>query len=100
MECCRKQGGLISKKNKKEDTFFPPEFYDGTKSPNAPRDVKTSGITQAPIHAICCVLLHLQKYRDEKRVRAKGFFGKISRTQHAALVPDLIITNISRKIDS
>jgi hypothetical protein len=36
---------------------------------------------------------------DEERERAKGFLGKISRAQQAALVIDLIMDNISRKIE-
>ena len=36
---------------------------------------------------------------NEKRGRAKGFLGKISRAQQAALVIDLIMDNISKKIE-
>jgi len=45
--------------NEKEKTYFPsPEYYDVTRSPNAPEHVKTSGMTQPPVHAIACFYIH------------------------------------------
>jgi hypothetical protein len=69
-----------NKKNKKEedDTYFPSaEFYDVTRSLNAPRHVKTSGITQPPIHAISCYYIYKNSDDDEGKERAKRFLGKI-----------------------
>lgn len=45
--------------NKKEKTYFPAaEFYDITRSPNAPRHIGTSGMTQPPVHAIACYYIY------------------------------------------
>ena len=41
------------------DVYFPgPDFWDSTRSPDAPRDVVTSGLTQPPIHAVACLELY------------------------------------------
>ena len=41
------------------DVYFPgPDFWDSARSPDAPRDVVTSGLTQPPIHAVACLELY------------------------------------------
>ena len=45
--------------NEKEKTYFPTaEFYEITRSPNAPKHIGTSGMTQPPVHAIACFYIH------------------------------------------
>ena len=67
-----------NKKNKKEDTYFPSaEFYDVMRSPNAPRHVKTSGITQPPVHTISCYYIYKNSTDDKGRERAKRFLSNI-----------------------
>ena len=91
---------VYANKKKQEDTFFSAEFYDASRSPNAPRHVKTSGITQPMAHAVPYFYCIFKKMDDEERERAKGFLGKISsRAQQPALVIDLIMDNISKKIE-
>jgi hypothetical protein len=49
--------------NKK--TYFPAaDFYDITRSENAPRNIGTSGMTQPPVHSIACyysIKMHRRK---------------------------------------
>src|SRR5215831_1226930 len=57
--------------NEKEKTYFPAaDFYDITRSPNAPKQVGTSGMTQPPVHAIACYYIY--KNADDK-IKAKKF---------------------------
>ena len=45
--------------NEKEKTYFPSaDFYDIARSPNAPKHIRTSGITDPPMHAIACLYIH------------------------------------------
>ncbi|MFQ5940360.1 MAG: glycoside hydrolase, partial [Nitrososphaerales archaeon] len=45
--------------NEKEKTYFPAaDFYDITRSPNAPKHIGTSGMTQPPVHAIACYYIY------------------------------------------
>ncbi len=45
--------------NEKEKTYFPAaNFYDITRSPNAPKHIGTSGMTQPPVHAISCYYIY------------------------------------------
>ncbi|MGA7369095.1 MAG: hypothetical protein WBX01_08195 [Nitrososphaeraceae archaeon] len=45
--------------NEKEKTYFPAaKFYDITRSPNAPKHIGTSGMTQPPVHAIACYYIY------------------------------------------
>ena len=45
--------------NEKEKTYFPTaEFYEITRSPNAPKHIGTSGMTQPPVHTIACFYIH------------------------------------------
>jgi glycogen debranching enzyme len=45
--------------NEKEKTYFPTaEFYEIGRSPNAPKHIGTSGMTQPPVHAIACFYIH------------------------------------------
>jgi glycogen debranching enzyme len=53
--------------NPAEADYFPgPEFWQASRSPAAPKDVRGSGITQPPIHAIAA----LQIYRHSEQARA------------------------------
>jgi hypothetical protein len=54
-----------------EDAYFPgPAFWESSKrSPRAPRDVETSGITQPPIHARAALEMH-RHARDVEGSRA------------------------------
>jgi len=45
--------------NEKEKTYFPTaEYYEITRSPNAPQHIGTSGMTQPPVHALACFYIH------------------------------------------
>jgi glycogen debranching enzyme len=45
--------------NEKEKTYFPSaEFYEIGRSPNAPKHIGTSGMTQPPVHAIACFYIY------------------------------------------
>jgi len=45
--------------NDKEKTYFPAaDFYDISRSPNAPKTIGTSGMTQPPMHAISSYYIH------------------------------------------
>ena len=61
--------------NEKEKTYFPAaDFYDITRSPNAPKHIGTSGMTQPPVHAIACYYI----YENSKdKIRAKNFLNRI-----------------------
>lgn len=44
--------------NEKEKTYFPsPAFYDTARSPNAPKHIRTSGITDPPMHAYIFIII-------------------------------------------
>ena len=61
--------------NEKEKTYFPsPEYYDITRSPNAPENVKTSGMTQPPVHALTRVYVH-QNSKD--KAKTKEFLTRV-----------------------
>jgi len=61
--------------NKREKTYFPAaDFYDTTRSPNAPRHIGTSGMTQPPVHAIACYFIY---QNSENKAEAKNFLSKI-----------------------
>ncbi|MGD9534848.1 MAG: hypothetical protein AB7V56_13905 [Candidatus Nitrosocosmicus sp.] len=52
--------------NEREKTYFPAaDFYEITRSENAPTHIGTSGMTQPPIHAISCYYIH--KNSTDKR---------------------------------
>jgi hypothetical protein len=73
--------------NEKEKTYFPsPEYYDITRSPNAPNHVKTSGMTQPPVHALACLSIRsileaiaVQPAEGETEERWIYFFRCINR---------------------
>ncbi len=45
--------------NNKEKTYFPAaDFYDVNRSPNAPHNIGTSGMTQPPMHAIASYYIY------------------------------------------
>jgi Mannosylglycerate hydrolase MGH1-like glycoside hydrolase domain len=61
--------------NEKEKTYFPsPEYYDITRSPNAPTHVKTSGMTQPPVHALACVYIH---HNSKDKAKTKEFLTRV-----------------------
>lgn len=61
--------------NPKEKTYFPAaEFYDITRSPYAPRNIGTSGMTQPPAHAIACYYIYINA---RNKLKAKKFLAKI-----------------------
>src|SRR5215831_6309711 len=61
--------------NEKEKTYFPAaDFYDITRSPNAPKHIGTSGMTQPPVHAIACYYIY---ENAEDKDYAKSFLNRI-----------------------
>ena len=61
--------------NEKEKTYFPsPEYYDITRSPNAPNHVKTSGMTQPPVHALACFYIH---HNSKDKAKTKEFLARV-----------------------
>jgi hypothetical protein len=61
--------------NEKEKTYFPsPEYYDITRSPNAPNHVKTSGMTQPPVHAPACLYIH---HNSKDKAKTKEFLARV-----------------------
>ncbi len=61
--------------NEKATSYFPsPTFYDSQKSSDAPRHVKTSGMTQPSVHAIAAYHIY-QNHPDQKE--AKEFLKRI-----------------------
>lgn len=49
--------------------YFPdPEFWDSSISPHAPKDYRTSGITQPPVHAIAALYIY-ERAKDKKSAR-------------------------------
>jgi hypothetical protein len=62
--------------NEKEKTYFPAaKFYEITRSPNAPRHIGTSGMTQPPVHAIACYYIY-ENDTDQAKTRSKEFLRK------------------------
>jgi glycogen debranching enzyme len=50
-------------------TYFPAaDFYNITRSENAPKNVGTSGMTQPPVHSIACYYIY-QNAQDKTRVK-------------------------------
>ncbi len=61
--------------NEKEKTYFPAaDFYEITRSPNAPTHIGTSGMTQPPVHAISCYYIH---YNSTDKSKTKTFLQNI-----------------------
>lgn len=59
--------------NEKEKTYFPDtDFYEITRSNNAPTNIGTSGMTQP--HAISCYYIY---ENSEDKPKAKEFLNKI-----------------------
>lgn len=53
--------------NDKEKTYFPAsDFYDINRSPNAPKNIGTSGMTQPPMHAIASYYIY-ENSQNKKR---------------------------------
>ena len=62
--------------NGKENTYFPSaDFYEVTRSDNAPTKIGTSGMTQPPVHVISCYYIY---ENSEDKAKAKEFLNKIS----------------------
>jgi hypothetical protein len=61
--------------NEKEKTYFPDaDFYETTRSNNAPTNIGTSGMTQPRVHAISCYYIY---ENSEDKPKAKEFLNKI-----------------------
>lgn len=61
--------------NEKEKTYFPAaDFYDITRSSNAPKHIGTSGMTQPPVHAIASYYIY---ENAENKTKAKDFLNKM-----------------------
>ena len=61
--------------NEKEKTYFPShQYYDVTRSPNAPKHVKTSGMTQPPVHAPACFYIH---HNSKDKAKTKEFLARV-----------------------
>lgn len=61
--------------NEKEKTYFPSaKFYEIKRSPNAPRHIGTSGMTQPAVHAIACFYIY---HNSEDKARSKEFLTKV-----------------------
>jgi hypothetical protein len=57
------------------EEYFPgPSFWDSSRSENAPRGRRTSGITQPPVHAIAALRIY---ERDRDRESARAFLEEI-----------------------
>jgi mannosylglycerate hydrolase MGH1-like protein len=70
-----------SKKDKADGkvTYFPtPDFYDSAKvTKDAPKHVKTSALTQPPVHAIACYYIYANAHRQADKKKAKEFLKEI-----------------------
>jgi Glycosyl hydrolase family 63 C-terminal domain len=63
--------------NEKEKTYFPAaDFYEITRSPNAPRHIGTSGMTQPPVHAIACYYIY-KNDTDQEKIKSKKSLRKL-----------------------
>lgn len=64
--------------NEKEKTYFPAaDFYEITRSPNAPTNIGTSGMTQPPVHAISCYYIYKNAKDQNSKTAAMDFLEKI-----------------------
>lgn len=56
--------------NEKEKTYFPAaDFYEILRSPNAPKHVGTSGMTQPPVHAMSCYYIYKNSRNRERTIQ-------------------------------
>jgi len=61
--------------NEKEKTYFPSAaFYEIGRSPNAPKHIGTSGMTQPPVHAIACFYIY---YNSKDKEKSKEFLRMV-----------------------
>lgn len=61
--------------NENEKTYFPSaDFYEITRSDNAPTHIGTSGMTQPAVHAISCYYIY---ENSEDKTKAKEFLNRI-----------------------
>ncbi|MFQ6119858.1 MAG: hypothetical protein ACE5KE_08225 [Methanosarcinales archaeon] len=65
---------IIYNPNIKEDYFPNPDFWEIDKSSNAPSNLKTSGITQPPIHATAALKIY---ENSMDKLEAKNFLKEI-----------------------
>lgn len=67
--------------NEKEKTYFPSaDFYDVMRSPNAPKHIGTSGVTQPPMHAVACAYIYNNTNDKEKsREFLRGVYPNLLR---------------------
>jgi hypothetical protein len=73
--------------NEKEKTYFPSaDFYDVSRSPNAPKHIRTSGITDPPMHAIACLYIHNNS--NDKQL-SKEFLRTISKSSEFSQVSNV-----------
>lgn len=64
--------------NESEKTYFPAaDFYDVTRSPNAPTNIGTSGMTQPPVHAMSCFYIYKNAKDQDSKAVAVQFLDKI-----------------------
>ena len=65
--------------NDKEKTYFPAaDFYETNRSPNAPKGIGTSGMTQPPIHAIASYYIHENTQNQKQSIKfLKWIFPKL-----------------------
>lgn len=63
--------------NDKEKTYFPAaDFYEITRSPFAPTQIGTSGMTQPPMHTIACYYIYLND-TDPQKTKSLQFLRRI-----------------------
>lgn len=64
--------------NENEKTYFPAaDFYEITRSPNAPTNIGTSGMTQPPVHAMACYYIYKNANDQNSKISAINFLEKI-----------------------
>jgi hypothetical protein len=65
--------------NEKEKTYCPAaDFYEITRSPNAPNHISTSGMTQPPVHALSCYYIYKNSdHKSETITFLKNIFPKL-----------------------
>src|SRR5215207_182103 len=64
--------------NEKEKTYFPAaDFYEITRSSNAPRHIGTSSMTQPPVHAIACYYIYENAKNGDHRSQVLKFLNNM-----------------------
>ena len=70
----KRNGTAYSLQRERKNIFSSAEFYEITRSDNAPTHIGTSGMTQPPVHAISCYYIY--KNSDDKAL-AREFLNKM-----------------------